>query len=101
MHRTVAESADLLGDAELYLRVSTGIGPHQTEAQPVAPGAPGTFVVSLARLIPDGESQPVSISVFAEDLWSDDALLDLTWSPPFHPSRYTENGVAIAGEMIP
>lgn len=98
---TVPEDADLLGDAELYLRVTTGMGPHQTEVQPVAPGAPATFVVPLAHLIPDGESQSIAIRVLDADLWSDDALLDLTWSPPFLPSRYTENGVTLAGEMIP
>lgn len=98
---TLEESADLLGDSKLYLQVTTAMGTQQTGTQPVASGTPGTFLVSLAELIPDGERQPIAISVFDADLWSDDALLDLTWSPPFLPSHYTENGVTIQGEMIP
>ncbi len=56
-------------------------------AQAVAPGAAGSFLVSVAQLIPNGESQPITIAVLDEDLWSDDTLLNVTWSQPQRPRR--------------
>ena len=97
----LAENADTMGSAELFVRLSTPAGGRTSEPVSVAPGAPGSVTVSLAGLIDHGESQPIQIDVFDEDVWSDEHLAQVTWLPPFGPTHTTENGVSIAGEMIP
>lgn len=97
----LTEGADLAGDSELYLRVSTVLGSRESAVSPLAPGDTGSFEVSLAGLLPWGESQPLTIEVLEDDLLSDDALFRTTWSPPFTTGQDAGNGVEIRAERVP
>lgn len=97
---TLAEDADLLGDSELYVRLTTSLGARSSEVTSVSTETPGSIDISLTSLLANGESQPLRLDVFDQDVWSDEHLLTVLWTPPFGPARYTENGVTIAGEMI-
>ncbi len=96
----LTEGADLAGDSEIYVRLRTAIGATQTEAVPMEVGAIQPFTVSLAGLLPWGESQPLTLEVVEEDLLSDDPLFQTVWTPPFTTGQDAGNGVEISGERV-
>lgn len=96
----LTEGADLGGDSEIYVRLRTAIGATQTAAVPMAAGESESFVVSLAGLLPWGESQPLTVEVVELDLLWDDPLFQTIWTPPFTTGRDAGNGVEISGERV-
>lgn len=98
---SLAQDADTLGSSEIFVRMSTPGGSRESDRVSVAAGGAGTLLVPLAGLVVNGESQPIDIDVFDEDLFEDEHLLNVRWSPPFGADGYSGGGVTLTAEMVP
>lgn len=98
---SLGKDADTLGSSEIFVRMSTPGGSKESDRVSVAAGGAGTLLVPLAGLVVNGESQPIDIDVFDEDLFEDEHLLNVRWSPPFGADGYSEGGVTLTAEMVP